>query len=577
MFREKEKQIIILVREHSALILGITALLAINVLWLVPTLRSIRQTASTLVLESAERIGSNIESTMQRSSDALIGAADDIGILPEQYAFILKRLLSKEDGLQSVSIIAVDGRQTFRLDRVATVSQEESFVFSSAAQIGIDRALAGEASIGEIFLSDILEPRTILAAPIRTIGKIQGVLVGELNLRPLISFLRDASLPAGHMYVVDRDGFQILHPELPEFLRHPNYISRPIVKRVIGERHVADGRARDDTYVNEAGVRVFAVGIPLAIGGWSIFAEQPRIIALSREWEMLLLALGISVFGSLAIIIISVKHRSLSGSNSKLKEMLADLDISGKMLVRRDLQLTRANARLMELDQMKSQFVSTAAHQLRTPLTALEWSLNELLEGDFGELKKNQKKLVEDIVIANKRLIRLVNSLLDVARLEEGKRGMSMQKQDIVSVVQGVGDQFKKIAKEKRIGFSFESSAKSLLVDFDKEKLNIALTNLVDNAVKYTPAGGAINLSVAGMEKEVCIAVTDTGIGIPEEQANKIFSKFFRARNAMLLETYGSGLGLSVAKDIVERHQGTIAFTSNVGGGSIFTITLPRA
>ncbi|TSD07053.1 MAG: two-component system, OmpR family, phosphate regulon sensor histidine kinase PhoR, partial [Parcubacteria group bacterium Greene0714_4] len=213
----------------------------------------------------------------------------------------------------------------------------------------------------------------------------------------------------------------------------------------------------------------------------------------------------------------------------------------------------------------------------RTPLTALEWSLNELLEGDFGELKKNQKKLVEDIVIANKRLIRLVNSLLDVARLEEGKRGMSMQKQDIVSVVQGVGDQFKKIAKEKRIGFSFESSAKSLLVDFDKEKLNIALTNLVDNAVKYTPAGGAINLSVAGMEKEVCIAVTDTGIGIPEEQANKIFSKFFRARNAMLLETYGSGLGLSVAKDIVERHQGTIAFTSNVGGGSIFTITLPRA
>lgn len=576
MFRKDEMQVAVWVQEYAVLIFSISALFAADILWLIPTLGNIRQTASALALESADRIGSNIESTMRRSSDAVAGAADEIGITPERYEFILKRLLSKQNGLQSVSLIGSDTIQVFHLDRVVAASLGEHWQLPPTAQTVINRALRGEVSIGEIFLSNLLEPRTILAAPIRNLGKRQGVLIGELNLRSLISFLRDVSLPEGHVYVVDKDGFQILHPELTEFLRRRNYASRPIVKKVLVEHRVADGLASDDLYINEAGVRVFAVGTPLDVGGWSIFTEQPRSVAFSREWQMLLVALGIAVFGSVSMILIFRNHRSTSRSNSKLKEMLIDLDNSGKMLVRRDLALSRANSRFAELDQMKSQFVSTAAHQLRTPLTVLKWSLNELLEGDFGELTKDQKKLVEDVMIANKRLIKLVNGLLDVARLEEEKGGMNMQKQDIVSVVQDIGDQFKKVAEEKNIRFSFENPSKILLVNFDKEKIDIALTNLVDNAIKYTLPSGAIDLSIEEMEKDVQIAVADTGIGVPKEQASRIFGKFFRAHNAMLLETYGSGLGLSVTKDIVEKHQGTISFKDNEGGGSIFTVVLPK-
>ena len=562
-------------REYSGLFFGILLLFVFTILWFVPTALTIRKSASTLARESARRVGSNIESTMHRSADAIASAAEEVGITPDRYEFILKRLLGSEDGLQSVSLIGMDGSEMFHLDRIAV--HKENMPLPQPAVAVVRNALAGEAGIGEIFFSDILEPRTYLAAPVRTIGKVKGVIVGEFNLRPLISFLQDTSLPEGHIYVVDKNGFQILHPELSEFLRHPNYLSRGIVQKVITERRVMDGLGALDGYKNDNGVTVFAVGMPLDVGGWSIFTEQPQSIAFASVWQTLFIALGIIVFGALALILLFRNHRFLVGSNIKLKEMLVDLDNSGKMLVRRDLDLSRANARLLELDDMKSQFVSTAAHQLRTPLTVLKWSLNELLEGDFGSLKKNQKELLTDVVAANKRLINLVNDLLNIARLEDDQGGMKMERQDIATVMKNVISQFQKVLKEKNIKFSFEHPRDSLYVVLDKEKMGIALYNLIDNAIKYTLPKGSILVTLVGVDKEIHISVKDTGIGIPEEEKERIFSKFFRAHNAMLMETYGSGLGLSVVKDIAEKHHGSIAFRKNEGSGSTFILTVPAA
>lgn len=269
------------------------------------------------------------------------------------------------------------------------------------------------------------------------------------------------------------------------------------------------------------------------------------------------------------------KDRELTLANIELQKSNNELNEMAKILVGRDLELSHSNERLMEADELKSKFVSTAAHQLRTPLTAIKWSLNELAEGDFGRLKKEQKKIVEDTVAANNRLISLVNDLLDISRLEEGREIFDMKIQPIIPMLRNIYVRFKKNADEKGVKILLTTPPSAPDFSFDREKLAMAISNLVDNAIKYTMPGGQVSIQTLVGKKEIVIIISDTGIGIPEDQANRIFNRFFRAHNAMLFETYGSGLGLSVTKEIIEKHNGDISFESKEGEGTAFTITLP--
>ncbi|MEK7560049.1 MAG: HAMP domain-containing sensor histidine kinase [Patescibacteria group bacterium] len=269
------------------------------------------------------------------------------------------------------------------------------------------------------------------------------------------------------------------------------------------------------------------------------------------------------------------KDREFTVTNLELLNRNRELNEMSKILIGRDLELSRSNAKLMELDELKSKFVSVAAHQLRTPLTAIKWSLNELVEGDFGKLKKEQEKLVNDTIAANNRLISLINDLLDVSRLEEGREIFKMENQDITSVLREAHSRFQRTADEKGINIDLAMQLPIFLCVFDREKLIIALSNLIDNAIKYTLPGGQVRIELMVKDKKISISVSDTGIGIPRDDTGRVFNRFFRAHNAIMLEAYGSGLGLAVVKEIVEKHGGSIDFTSEEGKGSVFTITLP--
>ncbi|MBI2610527.1 HAMP domain-containing histidine kinase [Candidatus Kaiserbacteria bacterium] len=269
------------------------------------------------------------------------------------------------------------------------------------------------------------------------------------------------------------------------------------------------------------------------------------------------------------------KDRELTAANAELHSRNVELNEIGKVLVGRDLELSRSNERLMEVDEVKSQFVSTAAHQLRTPLTSIRWSLNELLEGDFGELVPEQKSILTETATTTNRLITLVNDLLDMARLDEGREEFNLKDDDVTQAIQKAHEQFKKIAAAKGVVFTLDISSQLPRTVLDSEKIYIAITNLVDNAIKYTPPSGTVAVSASSDSKNIYIHVSDTGIGVPENQANRLFSRFFRAHNAILMETYGSGLGLSVAKSIMDKHGGSISHEKREGGGSIFTLALP--
>ena len=230
-----------------------------------------------------------------------------------------------------------------------------------------------------------------------------------------------------------------------------------------------------------------------------------------------------------------------------------------------------------EVEAIKSEFVSLASHQLRTPLSAMKWSLSMLSEGLFGKLVSKQKDIVWKISNSNERMIQLVNDLLDVSRIEEGRFGYNFSLESFEDVVKKVAGSFSVQIQEKKLQFSFEYPRDALpKVSVDRGKLEMAVQNLIDNAVKYTSSDGKIKVYLKETSPDyLAVFIEDTGIGIPKNQQHRIFSKFFRADNAIRFETEGSGLGLYIAQNIVTSHKGKINFKSEENKGSVFYFSLP--
>ncbi len=242
---------------------------------------------------------------------------------------------------------------------------------------------------------------------------------------------------------------------------------------------------------------------------------------------------------------------------------------SGSLVVLHDI------TREKRIERMKTEFVSIAAHQLRTPLSAIKWTLQMFIDGDLGQVTKKQKEFMEKIYKSNERMIALINDLLNVARVEEGRYIYKKTFSDIGKICQDVIQLYQEQLNRKNIKFNFIKPKVLPGVMVDKEKIRLAFRNIFENAVKYTPKGNEITVSIKNFDKELEISVSDTGVGIPEKQQDRVFTKFFRGANIMRMETQGTGLGLFIAKNIIEAHKGRIWFESREGKGTTFYFTLP--
>ncbi len=228
------------------------------------------------------------------------------------------------------------------------------------------------------------------------------------------------------------------------------------------------------------------------------------------------------------------------------------------------------------IEVMKTEFVSLAAHQLRTPLSAIKWTLKILLDGDLGELNSEQRDFIEKTYKSNERMIDLINSLLDVARIEEGRYLYKPVLTEIEPIIQFVVNSYKDEVANKKINFEYlKPKEKMPKVLVDVEKIRLVIQNFIENAINYTPAGGQVTISLKHDKKEIELIIKDSGVGIPKDQQARVFTKFFRAANVMRLETTGTGLGLFISKNIVEAHQGRIWFESEEKKGTTFHFALP--
>src|SRR3989344_719704 len=227
------------------------------------------------------------------------------------------------------------------------------------------------------------------------------------------------------------------------------------------------------------------------------------------------------------------------------------------------------------MERTKREFVSIAAHQLRTPLTGMKWAVDYLLAGEKGELQPVQKELALQALDATDHMIHLVDDLLDVARVEDGRFDIEPSVQSIAPILDRAMKLFSAEAAKKGVDVILDIQKDIPKLNIDAAKMEIVFNNVLDNAVKYTPTGGSIAVSLARASGAVRFSVGDTGIGIPQNESDRIFTKFFRSSQASARHTDGSGLGLFISKKIIDLHKGSISFESKKEGGTRFIVTLP--
>jgi signal transduction histidine kinase len=238
----------------------------------------------------------------------------------------------------------------------------------------------------------------------------------------------------------------------------------------------------------------------------------------------------------------------------------------GKLVILRNI--TREKV----IERMKAEFVSISAHQLRTPIAGIKWALEILLR---EELSQDQRKLLQDCYSALQRLIVLIDNLLKIVSIEEGKYLANFTSTDIEKLIDKIIANYREKITKKRIKLSFEKEGEIPKIMVDSEKILLVLENLLGNAINYTPEGGIVQISLKKTSDELVFSVSDSGIGIPENQQGNVFQKFFRASNAIKVEPDGSGLGLFISKNIIEAHGGKIGFKSQENQGSTFYFSLP--
>jgi signal transduction histidine kinase len=199
-----------------------------------------------------------------------------------------------------------------------------------------------------------------------------------------------------------------------------------------------------------------------------------------------------------------------------------------------------------------------------------------ILDGDLGPLLKEQADFLRKALLSNERLIHLVNDLLDVTRIEEGRFIYKSEEKEIAKIVETVFNSYLDLAKEKEISLELEKLKDEFpLIRVDEEKIKLAVQNLIENAMIYTLPKGKVKVTMDIKNGDFFFSVQDTGIGIPKEVQERIFTKFFRASNAAKIDTEGSGLGLFITKNIIEAHGGKIWFESEEGKGTTFYFTIP--
>ena len=238
-------------------------------------------------------------------------------------------------------------------------------------------------------------------------------------------------------------------------------------------------------------------------------------------------------------------------------------------------ELRASNLVLRQLDKIKDEFISMASHQLRTPLTSVKGYISMVIEGDAGKISNSQKKLLDEAFMSSERMVHLINDFLNVSRIQTGKFIIDKSPVDLSILVEEEIDSLRPNATARGLKFTYKKPRKFPIIDVDEGKMRQVVMNYADNAIYYSSEGSTIDINLSIDNNEVLFTVIDSGIGVPMNEREHLFSKFYRASNARVRRPDGTGVGIYLAKKVIDAHGGKVVFESVEGKGSTFGFRLP--
>jgi signal transduction histidine kinase len=564
----------------------------------------IQQDAAVSASLKIERFIQDVVTSMRATTKSRDITPD--GISPS-YEFELKRLLFLEPAITEATALSSDGVIRAQTSRFRAVSPDAGKDFSTSA--AFRQSKDGKPYFGAAYFRE-LEPYMTIAVPIEySTGDVIGVLKAELSLRDVWDIISATKVgKAGYAYTVTRSGDLIAHPNIRLVLEQKKVVLDQLKEAF--QPSQGGLKARAIIAYNLQGQKVFSSHALIPILDWAVFVErpvedahEPLYASMLRTSSLLLVGLGLALLASLYLARRVVRplqalregvERISSGDLSSRLEIKTGDEIEtlaeefNKMtghlkeaqtglerkVAERTQALTVANEKLEEASQLKSQFLANVNHELRTPVSAIIGYAHLVLRATEGQISRLQRENLQDLLRNAERLLNQIDSLLEFSKIEAGKIEMHVEPVGVNEVIQGAISTIEPTLNGANVRVIREIGSDLPVLSTDREKLRQIVLNLLDNAVKFTDRG-EIKIVASQQNGSLQLVVSDTGIGIPKEELNKIFEEFQRGDSSGTKNYRGTGLGLAIVKQFVNLLGGEVAVESEVGKGSVFTVTLP--
>ena len=509
-----------------------------------------------------------------------------------------RRLLKLVPAIAELRLVDRSGRERLKVSRVEADSLDGGSPYGpNPAFIA---ALNDGAYYSPTYFKDGSEPYLTLA--VRDAAPSSSVTLAEVNLKFVGDLIREIRFGReGRAYVIDDDNHLVAHPDSRHVLRKTD------LSNLAAVRALRQGGDEAGSVIGEnlAGERVLSRSAPVGVADWYVFVEQPVGEALAPVYGSIWRTVFVFLLGiAVALVASFFLARRLTEPILKMQKGAASLG-EGNLDTRLDVrtgdevealanEFNHMAAELQELyggleqkvaektyelekaNRHKSEFLANMSHELRTPLNAIIGFSEVLKERMFGDLNDKQLEYVRDIYGSGQHLLSLINDILDLTKVEAGQMSLDIREFDVGAALKNCATLIRERAVRNRLKFECVVDASVTRWPADERKFKQVVINLLTNAVKFTPPGGAVTLH-ALLEKDwLVVSVRDTGIGIAPEHRQLIFHEFQQVRPPSGAKHEGTGLGLALSRRLVELHHGTLTVESTLGRGSTFAARFPR-